>query len=586
MIQRWQHYQEAQAVLPIHNLAWPFFGAGLASVGVNGQPVMAPLPACRPDEILVRVDALGLCASDAKMVRLGLEYPLFFARDFAAHPAQLGHEAALTVVQVGEQWRDRYVVGQCLGIQPDVYSAGQRVIFGVNLPGAMTQYVTLDRRVLAGDDGSYVFPVPAASGYAEVALLEPWACVDVAYSPTARRLAPKRGGLLWIAGQPGDTQQYTMSRALDSSLVVLSDAPDAFVAWVRSQPAPVVERNGASAAEIVQEFAGDGDSHSNSDSGAGIDDIILLDPPHAAAVAAAVAALADHGTLNLVTTQPLDAHVAVDMHKLHYQHLALLGCSGPEVAAAYGVAANRSELRAGGVTWIMGAGGAMGRMHLQRALQMPGRPRAILATNRGQARLDALRRDYAALAEAAGVELVTVSPEAEPERLTREVARLTGGRGCDDIVVVVPDPAAVNAALPHLAHDGLVVVFAGVPAGAPIHLPLDWIARYGAQFTGTSGSTVADQLHVLAKMQQGALAAAQIVAAVGGMNALQAGLRAVMEQRYPGKVVIYPHLVELPLLSLPQLKDALPAVYAQLGPGETWSNTAEQALFEAYWERA
>ena len=109
---------------------------------------------------------------------------------------------------------------------------------------------------------------------------------------------------------------------------------------------------------------------------------------------------------------------------------------------------------------------------------------------------------------------------------------------------------------------------------------------YGAQFTGTSGSTVADQLHVLAKMQQGALAAAQIVAAVGGMNALQAGLRAVMEQRYPGKVVIYPHLVELPLLSLPQLKDALPAVYAQLGPGETWSNTAEQALFEAYWERA
>ncbi|MBE2238503.1 MAG: alcohol dehydrogenase catalytic domain-containing protein [Caldilineaceae bacterium] len=576
MTHRWQHYRQAQAALPTHNLAWPFFGAGLDNVGVEGRPVIEPLPACAPDEILVRVDALGLCASDAKMVRLGLDYPLFFARDLAANPAQLGHEAALTVVQVGAQWRDCYAVGQRLGIQPDVYSAGQRVIFGVNLPGAMSQYVTLDPRVLAGDGGSYVFPAPAEMGYAEVALLEPWACVDVAYSPAARRLAPKPGGLLWIAGQPGDTARYTMRRVLDSRLVVLSDAPDAFAAWMYSQPVPVIERDGASAAAVAQEFG----------SGAGIDDIILLDPPHAATVAGAVAALADHGTLNLVRAQPLDARVAVDMHKLHYQHLALLGCPGPDIAAAYGAAANRSELRAGGVTWIMGAGGAMGRMHLQRALQMRERPRAILATNRGTARLDALRHDYAAQAAAAGVELITVSPVAEPARLAREMERLTGGRGCDDIVVVVPDPAAVDAAAPHLAHDGLLVVFAGVPAGAPIHLPLDWTARYGAQFTGASGSTVADQRRVIEKMQQDALATAQIVAAVGGMNALQAGLHAVMAHHYPGKVVIYPHLVDLPLLSLPQLKDALPAVYARLGPGETWSNAAEQALFEAYWERA
>ena len=184
------------------------------------------------------------------------------------------------------------------------------------------------------------------------------------------------------------------------------------------------------------------------------------------------------------------------------------------------------------------------------------------------------------------MELIAGSPVAEPARLAREMERLTGGRGCDDIVVVVPDPAAVDAAAPHLAHDGLLVVFAGVPAGAPIHLPLDWTARYGAQFTGASGSTVADQRRVIEKMQQDALATAQIVAAVGGMNALQAGLHAVMAHHYPGKVVIYPHLVDLPLLSLPQLKDALPAVYARLGPGETWSNAAEQALFEAYWERA
>ncbi|MCB0239932.1 MAG: alcohol dehydrogenase catalytic domain-containing protein, partial [Anaerolineae bacterium] len=198
---------------------------GLDHVGVRGRPVSEPLPRCADDEILVRVDALGLCASDAKMVRMGSDYPLFFDRDFAAEPARLGHEAALTVVSVGEQWRAQFYPGLRLGIQPDVYLNGQRAIFGVNIPGAMTQYLTLGRDVLASDHGSCVFPVLSGVSYAEIALLEPWACVDVAYSATARRLEPKAGGLLWIKGEPGDDTWYEMSRPLDSGTVVLSDVP-------------------------------------------------------------------------------------------------------------------------------------------------------------------------------------------------------------------------------------------------------------------------------------------------------------------------------------------------------------------------
>jgi threonine dehydrogenase-like Zn-dependent dehydrogenase len=216
---------------------------------------------------------------------------------------------------------------------------------------------------------------------------------------------------------------------------------------------------------------------------------------------------------------------------------------------------------------------------------MPNGPRAIIATNRGQARLESLRQDYAPLAAAAGVELVTVSPEAEPARLSHEIERLTGGRGCDDIVVIVPNAGAIGAALPYLAQDGLLMAFAGVQAGPQIQLPLDWVALHGAQFTGTSGSTVADQRRVLEKMQRGELQAARTVAAVGGSKALNKGLQAVLEQTYPGKVIIYPLLLDLPLLSLAELRTALPAVYALLGPGASWTNAAERALFEAYWER-
>ncbi len=524
---------------------------------MDGQPVLEPVPRCGEDEILVRVDALGLCASDAKMVRMGGDYPLFFDRDFAADPARLGHEAALTVVAVGERWRAQFYPGLRLGIQPDVYLKGQRAIFGVNMPGAMTQYLTLGRDVLASDFGSCVFPVLSDVSYAEIAVLEPWACVDVAYSATARRLEPKAGGLLWIKGEPGDDTTYEMSRPLESGTVLLTDAPLAWPDWVRSQPVHVIECSAAAAAAELYRLSG----------GQGADDIILLNPTSAASVSAAVDTLAARGTLNLVNDGRLREPVAVDISQLHYQHLALLGCTGPDIAAAYGARRNRSDLRPGGVLWIMGAGGAMGRMHLQRALQMPDGPRAIIATNRGQARLQTSLADFAGLADSGGRELVAFSPVDEPDRLASEVNRLTGGRGCDDVVVVVPSAAAVAEALPFLACDGLLMVFAGVPAGNRVALPLHQVALHGAQFTGTSGSTVADQLRVLEKIQNKTLTAAQTVAAVGGMSAMNDGLRAVMEQRYPGKVMIYPQLPDLPLLGLPELQAALPDVYRQLDPG-------------------
>ncbi len=570
----WQMYKQAVGPLPNKILSWPFFGAGLDNVGVDGQPVEEPMPTCGPDEILVRVDALGLCASDAKMVRMGRDYPLFFERDFAANPARLGHEAALTVVAVGEEWRTQHYPGQRLGIQPDVYMHGKREIFGVNILGAMAQYVTLDRRVLASDVGSCVFPVVSDVSYADIAVLEPWACVDVAYSSSARRLSPKQGGVLWIKGRPGDMRPYKISYLLENKHIVLTDVPPSLAGQICCRFSGVVERNRATAADLVAEFAPK----------TGLDDIILIEPFKARDVAEAVDSLASHGTLNLVTNHPLDDSVAVDMSKLHYQHLALLGCTGPDLAEAYGVERNRSELRPGGVAWVMGAGGTMGRMHIQRALQMPGGPRAIIATNRGQERLNNIINDFSGLATANGRELVALSPKLEPDRLQYEVDRLTGGRGCDDIVVIVPNPAAVTEALPFLATDGMLVIFAGVQAGNQIKLPLDWVPIHGAQFTGTSGSTVADQLRVLEKIQNNTLSAAQTVAAIGGMTAMSNGLQAVLEQTYPGKIVIFPQLTDLPLVSLPELEQGLPDVYRQLGPGPTWTAQAERVLIEQCWQ--
>ncbi len=586
------HWQAA-GTLPATTLTWPFRGAGLASLGVEGEPVAEPMPACGPEQVLVRVDALGLCASDAKMVRMGQDYPLFFPRDFAAHPARLGHEAALTVIAVGERWRDHYRPGQRLGVQASVYNEGRRTIFGVNLPGAMTQYLTLDKAVLAGDAGSYVFPVPDNLTYVDIALLEPWACVDVAYTPV-RRLAPKPGGTLWIRGRPDGPDHLTMSQPLTSARVVLTDVPSELATWVKSQPVEVIEHNASATYTMLHSGTSSnlqpatstplrfGTSCHLQPVTCNFDDIILLDPDSAEVVAQSIDCLAYGGLLTLVTDRPLDGLVNVDVGRLHYETLSITGCTGPDIAAAYGVVRNRSELRPGGVTLIIGAGGTLGRMHTQRALEMANGPAAVIVTNRGQERLHRLAADFGPLAAAAGIELVAVSPAAEPGRLEREVERLTGGRGCDDVVVVVPDAGVIAQAASYLAPDGMLVVFAGLPVGSKAPLPLDRVALHGAQFTGTSGSTVADELAVLDKITAGALSPARSLAAIGGMRAMAAGIQAVMDHTYPGKIVIFPQLVDLPLLALSELHASLPRVAACLDPGNTWSVAAEQALFEGW----
>ena len=46
--------------IPEKMLAWPLFGAGMENFGVNDCPCTIPVPEIGPDELLVRIDAIGL----------------------------------------------------------------------------------------------------------------------------------------------------------------------------------------------------------------------------------------------------------------------------------------------------------------------------------------------------------------------------------------------------------------------------------------------------------------------------------------------------------------------------------------------
>jgi hypothetical protein len=96
------------------------------------------------------------------------------------------------------------------------------------------------------------------------------------------------------------------------------------------------------------------------------------------------------------------------------------------------------------------------------------------------------------------------------------------------------------------------------------------------RFTGTSGSAIRDLRKMLDQAEAGELDPNLSVAAISGLGDVKAGLEGVVHQAFPGKIVIYPQVLDFPLTGLPELKKRLPNVYAKLGPNESWTNEAEE----------
>ena len=552
-------FKKANAPLPAKNRLWPLYGAGFENLGLNGQMIERPLPEYASNELLVRHDACGICFSDIKVIRAGQNHPRIY-RDMREDPVVLGHEVSLTVVGVGEDLRDQYKVGDRFIVQADIYIGGVGYAYGYEIQGGFSQYNRIDQRVLNGDGGNYLLPVKPTTGYAEAALNEPWACVEASYI-VQYRTAWKEGGALWLAG---DGHDVTLGRAVNwrPASVVVDVADAAFAqdvrAWAEQAGITVVEEDG------TRQY----------------DDIVVLGSD-AELMERAFARLAKGGLFNVVSAHAVPRRVQFDIGRLHYDNLGIVGTEVLDLSAAYRPI--RTQLKPGGLVWVLGAGGPMGHMHLQRALEIEPQPRKVVATNLHLHRLQAVEDQFAGTALKTGVQLVCHSQESFPSA-EAHLAKLweeTGERGFDDIAVMAPSTSAIEAAMDLLADDGVMNVFAGLPRGAMAMFDINAMVQRGVRFTGTSGSSIEDLHRMLFLTESHALSTNRSVAAVAGLEGVAEGLAAVAEGRFPGKVVIFPNLSKpLPLTPLEDLEDVLPSVAAKLDENGNWTIAAEEELLE------
>jgi threonine dehydrogenase-like Zn-dependent dehydrogenase len=552
--------------LPREILSWQLKGAGLESIGTRGRPDTVPFPSYTEDDLIARVDAVGLCFSDVKLISAGSSHPRIEGRDLAKTPTVPGHEVAMTIVGVGEKWKGTFKLGSRYIIQADVYYKGKGVAFGYAIPGGLSQYVVIGREILEGDEGCYLLPVKEGTGFAEAALVEPWTCVIASYQIHARS-RPQPGGRLHVEGFP--------KGQIPLDLRGLEAARFSHVTYRGLSP------DNARAVEDLAARCGVSAAVSAPTGEPGPTDVICAGTPDREAFARLVNAVDADGVLGLYTSEP-DAELPVDVGKVHYRKLGFVGSLDGNAMVGY-TRNTREALVPGGKAWFVGGAGPMGQMHVIKAVMDANGPSDILVTDLSDERLASLQHLVALLCKGRScrMEITFKNPKDLPaEELDTFLQEKYPG-GFDDVVVLVPVSAIISQASHFLAPGGVLNIFAGVKLGTITDLPLAAIVRDRVRVIGSSGSPLSAMRDTLALTESGRLSTTYSLAAVGDMGAAAKGLKALMDSTFTGKVVIFPFAHGIGLKSIRELARDLPDLESRLLDGQYWTREAEQAFLKS-----
>lgn len=534
------------------------------------------VPVIGPHQMLVKIEATGICFSDTKLLHAFDSHPRKgevvggLDADVLAEipgyvpgalPTVPGHEPVGRIVAIGDAVT-RHQVGERVLIQTDyrhLPTAGSNAAFGYNFEGALQEYVVQDERVVIDPvtDERFLIPVTDAPSASAVGLLEPWATVQACYTWDERRTLTS-GGKLLVLADPG-TEVHGLAQLVDESepgsmTVVGSEDVQATVAIALAGHTLVHHR--AASLDLM--------------AGKTFDDIIYFGAD-ADEIEQLLGLLATGGILDIVTGgQRIGRPVAIDVGRVHYDLIRVVGSTGESAADGYAQIPVNGEIRAGERQALIGAAGPMGFMHTVRSAVSGVAGISLSAIDVDDMRLAHLAEVVGPLAAERGAPIEFINSNSAPLE-----------RGYSYVTCLVPVPAllsqAVDIAAASTVSPAIVNAFAGFPVGTLATVDLDGMLARHVYLIGTSGSRIVDMKAMLEKLESGALDTNISVYAVTGMAGVQDAVDEVNARTSGGKIVVYPMLAELGLTKLTDMPTSLPTVAALLQDGR-WTKAAEQEL--------
>lgn len=523
-----------------------------------------------PHQILARVEAVGLCFSDLKLLKQfdqharksdvlsGVEASVLSevpSYKPNTEPTVPGHEAYGVIVAVGDKVRHHHA-GQKVLIQTDyrwLKTAASNAAFGYNFEGALQEYVLMDERVIVdpSSDESFLIPVEKDLSASAIALVEPWACVESSYVTEERNAILAGGKLLVVADAGHAVEGLAASFATGGS-------PAAIVAVC----ADAAQTEALNALGVTVTTAQTVDALPNE----GFDDIVYFGAQKGV-IEVLNDKLAARGIINIVLGgKTIGQEVSVGVGRTHYGLTRWIGTPGSNAADSYQTIPATGELRQGDTALVVGAAGPMGQMHVIRLICSGIEGISIIGTDFDDERLASLNAKAAPLAEDRGVKLSLVNPKTNPVNEKSSY-----------FAIMAPVGPLVAQAVRDSVDGAIINIFAGIPATVKQDLDLDTYIAHRCFMFGTSGSRLSDMKIVLNKVVSGQLDTNCSVDAVCGMAGAIDGIRAVENRTLAGKIIVYPQLKMLPLTPLDELGEKYSTVAEKLDNG-IWTQAAEAEL--------
>jgi threonine dehydrogenase-like Zn-dependent dehydrogenase len=324
-------------------------GRGTASLAVRTVPVPRP----GPRQLLARVDAAGICTSVNKLIDQGAEHPLMHGWDPAAHPAIVGDEGVVTIVDVGADLASAWTVGQRCAVQPAVDLAPinhleryadhgrgvAKIAVGYSLPGLLAEYILIPEEVL---EAGCLLRLPDDSlpaGHAAIA--EPISCIISAHAhhmhlsqpdrtnPRTATAGLKRGGVTVIIGAgPMGRIHVDLAIAARPRVIIATARRQERLQWLHDTFGARAEAVGV---ELITVNARTGDlaeTVRRVSNEAGADDLIVT-AADGQLMESVQHLLARYGVLDLFAGLPPGKEIiGIDERFVHYQEINITGSSG------------------------------------------------------------------------------------------------------------------------------------------------------------------------------------------------------------------------------------------------------------------